>query len=337
MAGGKRAECAQRSRIGSGLVEESRVRVGVCMAYGGCHSESVNSRGSYMNTEPRGLKAHAGASLEKLRVGLSIARTGMAFKGRLIDELPVYYPSSYNYWRDPELTFSAANRLPGQLMHLLEIVEAPRTVEPLRLERPDADAVGRLGNLFDHYGSDKRRHGYHETYAAVIALLARTSSQLTVMEIGLGTNDPTRMSTMGRYGSPGASLRAFRDYLPEAKILGGDIDRKILFEEERISTGFVDQLDATSFGRLFDAVRATDVDLLIDDGLHSTEANLNTLGVGLSRVRPGGFIVIEDIPHRSLDVWRLVSRLLAQAGVPSMIVDCPGAYLHVSRVPQVGE
>lgn len=44
-------------------------------------------------------------------------------------------------------------------------------------------------------------------------------------------------------GVPGGSLRAYRDYLPNAKIYGAGIDASILFPEDRINTFVVDQLD----------------------------------------------------------------------------------------------
>ena len=70
---------------------------------------------------------------------------------------------------------------------------------------------------------------------------------MNILEIGLGTNNVDVVSNMGRDGIPGASLRAFRDYLINSKIYGADIDKSILFSEERIETYFVDQTNDTSF------------------------------------------------------------------------------------------
>ena len=39
-------------------------------------------------------------------------------------------------------------------------------------------------------------------------------------------------------GKPGASLRAWRDYFENALIYGADIDKNILFKENRINTFF---------------------------------------------------------------------------------------------------
>ena len=45
----------------------------------------------------------------------------------------------------------------------------------------------------------------------------------------MGTNNPNLVSTMGSSGRPGASLYAFKEYLPNAIIYGADIDKDILF------------------------------------------------------------------------------------------------------------
>ena len=68
-----------------------------------------------------------------------------------------------------------------------------------------------------------------------------------IFEIGLGTNYKNIVSNMGINGKPGASLRAFRDYCPNASVFGADIDKRILFEEERIKTFYVDQTDPVTF------------------------------------------------------------------------------------------
>jgi hypothetical protein len=41
---------------------------------------------------------------------------------------------------------------------------------------------------------------------------------------------------------PGGSLRTFQKYL-DANVYGADFDKKILFQEKRIKTFFVNQLD----------------------------------------------------------------------------------------------
>jgi hypothetical protein len=114
---------------------------------------------------------------------------------------------------------------------------------------------------------------------------------------------------MGTQGVPGASLRAFREYLPDAMIFGADVDKRILFQEGRIKTYFVDQTDLTSLESLGKNIPAS-FDLIIDDGLHSPNANLAVLTFGLEKLKNHGWLVIEDIPERAVPFWEVVAALL---------------------------
>jgi hypothetical protein len=53
------------------------------------------------------------------------------------------------------------------------------------------------------------------------------------------------------------------------------------------------------------------VDLLIDDGLHTTEANINSLMFALKSLKAGGFFVIEDVRDETLVVWNYVASIKA--------------------------
>jgi hypothetical protein len=105
-----------------------------------------------------------------------------------------------------------------------------------------------------------------------------------ILEVGLGTDNDAVASNMGAAGKPGASLRAFRELLPHARIYGADVDRSILFDEENIQTFFVDQTDFQSIDALDEAI-GHDFDLIIDDGLHSPDANLAMLIFAQKRLR----------------------------------------------------
>lgn len=152
-----------------------------------------------------------------------------------------------------------------------------------------------------------------------------------IFEIGLGTHNTDVVSNMGYYGKPGASLRAFRDFFPNAMIFGADIDRRVLFEEERIRTFYLDQSLDSTFAALPDDVRS-DLDLFIDDGLHATDANLRSLRFGCSMVRTGGFVVIEDIRQEALPVWQVVAALFGSEWSPR-IFKAASAYIFVCKKP----
>lgn len=115
---------------------------------------------------------------------------------------------------------------------------------------------------------------------------------------------------MGAHGKPGASLRAWRDYCPNAQVVGCDIDARVLFSEERISTFQLDQLSPISWNKFNAEVGREGFDLIIDDGLHSPLANLQTILQSHKILCKNGFLVIEDISIQSLPIWKILSMLL---------------------------
>jgi hypothetical protein len=190
-------------------------------------------------------------------------------------------------------------------LNLLQI-ETIEDVFGQGLEKKD-DCI-KLGNLFTNYGSDKATtHNYYLIYYSL--LHAKKQESLQILEIGVGTNNIDVMSNMGRFGKPGASLRAFRDFLPNANIYGADIDKRVLFQEERINTFFIDQ---TNIGILYSVKESfgnKKFDLIIDDGLHNSEANLNVIDFALDLLSANGVLIIEDIAERDLIYYKLLSKL----------------------------
>lgn len=172
----------------------------------------------------------------------------------------------------------------------------------------DPDSV-RLAELFRQYGSDKASsHDYYRVYAALLKSV--TDKPLNLLEIGLGTNHIDMPSNMGGAGSPGASLRAFRDMYPLAAVRGADIDTRILFEEDRIKTYFTDQTRPEALADLKQQLDPMRFDLIIDDGLHNTQANLNTMNFALALLKPDGVFVVEDAGEEDLYYYRIAAALL---------------------------
>ena len=182
-----------------------------------------------------------------------------------------------------------------------------------------------IKKYFDSYGCDKSlNHNYHFIYGTIINLLGNVSAML---EIGLGTTNTDVVSHMGKAWVPGASLRAFRDYLPNALIYGADIDKRILFEEERIKTYYVDQTNLISFNILENAINEK-LDLVIDDGLHSPNANIAVISFATNKIKKGGWIVIEDISDESLVFWQVFSKILPPQ-YSSYIIQCNNGLAYV--------
>lgn len=187
-----------------------------------------------------------------------------------------------------------------------------------------ADSVGKLRGLFELYGSDKHTHKYEEIYAR---LFQEGDSVSSLVEIGIGTNNEQVVSHMGKnHRGSGGSLRAFRDFFPNAQVVGLDIDRDALFKEERVSTFYFDQNGPTDQLSAL-GIQASSVDLFIDDGLHLFGANIKGLIHGLRYVRPGGWIAIEDLTENALGAWRMVVKLLSADGHRAQLVKAEGAHI----------
>lgn len=91
---------------------------------------------------------------------------------------------------------------------------------------------------------------------------------------------------------PGASLRMWRDYFPNAEIRGIDINPRVRFEEERIKTFWVSEQDLP--GRIFE----TTFDLVIDDGSHVPDNQESSAKALVPYLAPGGLYIIEDVNGR---------------------------------------
>lgn len=196
-----------------------------------------------------------------------------------------------------------------------------------RLTPPQA--VQDFSDAFQKHGSDKSTtHDYHKLYAT---LLHARNAVRRLVEIGIGTNNPTIMSNMGKHAAPGASLRAFEALLPVADVIGADIDASILFQSGRVRCVRCDQTSDDGFNDLKLALNGEPVDVLIDDGLHAVNANLRSLLFGLDVVRPGGHVVIEDIPDRLGWFWKMLIPMFARRH-ECHLVRCRSALVFVLRV-----
>lgn len=254
---------------------------------------------------------------------------------RIIECFPMFTPNSSGSIRErAALTIEAANQTLPRLLELLSLtgrkIEDPIQIESFLDSDDKRAAAEKLKELCDRYGSDKAHpHDYYWLYGSI---LVDRKAITALLEVGLGTNNPSVVSHMGRDGKPGASLRAFRDFLPNAQIYGVDVDQKILFSEDRIATFFVDQTQPRSFDAIADAVDAISFDLIIDDGLHSPSANLTTLLFAIEKLKPGGWLVIEDIPGPTLPVWQMIASLMPHP-YHSRVVAAKKAFLFtVQRV-----
>lgn len=154
-----------------------------------------------------------------------------------------------------------------------------------------------LEDYIEKYGSDKKISCHTNTYSFLFNNIR--ADVKSVLEIGIGTvADPESPSSFKGILSlfphyrPGGSLRAWRDYFPNATVHGIDIADDCKFEENRIKTYIFDSTDKEKCN---DNLNLETFDIIIDDGAHDAQSQIKTLANLFYRVRPGGYYIIEDI------------------------------------------
>ena len=171
-----------------------------------------------------------------------------------------------------------------------------------------ADFTAAVKVVFDTAGTDKARsdgldqsrigksvswHHYQETYASqFIRLYARYLR-----------GEPVRVAEIGVLN--GASLRAMMRILPFAELYGFDVS-KCGYDFSGVTMVTGDGYSAETWRSI-----PADFDLIIDDGSHRVEDMLRGIPVFVSHLRPGGVLMIEDIPQ--LDHAKSVMAVLPES------------------------
>lgn len=153
----------------------------------------------------------------------------------------------------------------------------------------------KLSYYVDKYGSDKNLSNYTEVYEAMFKDIRMSAT--SILEVGIGTLQPEIPSSFVGNPShyphykPGGSLRAWRDYFPNALVYGVDVAEDCRFEEERIKTSIFSSLDKVSASKFLED---KEFDVIVDDGLHTAIGQIETMKNFFHKVKNGGIYVIED-------------------------------------------
>ena len=137
--------------------------------------------------------------------------------------------------------------------------------------------------------------------------------KLSILEIGIGSINPSVPSTMrggdlGKVYQPGASIRGWLEYFPNAEIYCCDIDRDILnFDDPRVHPFFFDQTNELIMTSVTEdgILRDKKFDLIIDDGLHIFSVNCEVMKYLLPKLNPGGYYIVEDIIDTMYDYKKI--------------------------------
>ena len=141
--------------------------------------------------------------------------------------------------------------------------------------------VTKTCEAMDRHGSNKN-HRQHVIYCPFYDALFKDLSVIGLLEFGIGSQNNAFAFTMGGQPcKPGGSLRAWQELFPDAQIFGADIDKDVLFQEDKITTYFVDAFDFKSISDMWKTIHTdfTDqkIQIIVDDAHHTIAANLNFL------------------------------------------------------------
>jgi len=153
---------------------------------------------------------------------------------------------------------------------------------------------GRLDELATRHGTDKGpvdaagERGHHFTSVYFDHLVHMTETSFRMLEIGV---------------KDGASIRMWRDFFPQAEIVGIDINPKCARHAGcNVTVKIVDQGDLAAM-RAF-VTRAGGFDVIIDDGGHTMRQQIMSFEVLFPKLADGGIYFIEDTHTSYMQLFR---------------------------------
>lgn len=165
--------------------------------------------------------------------------------------------------------------------HLKKVLPVPlrRRLSPLAKIVYSTD----LNQLAAHFGTDKwGMHWYTQHYQRYFKPIRLR--KLNILEIGVGGYEK---SSIG-----GESLRMWKAFFPNSRIVGIDLCDKTHFSEHRIDVRQCDQTDAETLGKL--SAEYGGFDIIIDDGSHLNEHVVTTFHILFPLLRANGIYAVED-------------------------------------------
>lgn len=159
---------------------------------------------------------------------------------------------------------------------------------------PLCEIMGRCGSDKGSKDIEHSWHNYTTFYYSIFKDLRE--KPLRVFELGLGTNNINIPSNMGPNGKPGASLFGWSEFFHNSLIFGADIDTNILFNTDTIKTFHCDQTNPEIIKKMWiEPDLQENFDIIIEDGLHTFNANVCFFENSIHKLKPNGYFIIEDI------------------------------------------
>jgi hypothetical protein len=174
---------------------------------------------------------------------------------------------------------------------------------PFLAEKYKSDKGGLINEVKEMYR--RRPHSYLEIYELMFKSLKYSTKNIFECGIGVNSTESTILEALGKDVETviGGSLRMWKDYFPNAQIYGGDIDRSLIFQEDRISTDWLDQTSPEAIKNYFTKFDK-EFDLMIDDGYHEYHAGLCLFENAIDHLAKDGIYIIEDIKFSHLKLYQ---------------------------------
>lgn len=146
-----------------------------------------------------------------------------------------------------------------------------------------------LQSLVDNSRTDKNTsHSYLPVYETLFA--SKKDTAKTILEIGI---------------AQGGSIKLWRDYFSQAFIHAVDIyDAQELPQDLHSLPNVLCSTKTDAYSSDFLQTLQTPLDIVIDDGPHTLESQMQCLQSYLPKLAPDGILVIEDIQD-----WRHIEQL----------------------------
>ena len=206
-------------------------------------------------------------------------------------------------------------------------------------------ATNILAQHYDNYCSDKgtfwqSRHHYANAYNAFLHPIRGKIRH--VLEIGIGEDTAPSIATWLDYFNVAhiyaIDIKTRKEF--EYKKLNGEFG-KLLHHQSQFGCVYNDNMWLNKRAHLFLDTNASNVDemerinlpnefdLIIDDGSHVYRDQVNTLKYLFSRLRSGGFYIIEDLLVGSLP-WKRTNNL----DIPTNNTNCGGECYYPQRLDE---
>jgi len=115
------------------------------------------------------------------------------------------------------------------------------------------------------------------------------NEQIKIFEMGVGV--PACMGA----GSWAGSLLGWKEYFPNSTIFSADIDKDFLYNDDRITSYYVNQECSESINTMWKNIEEHTFDIIVDDGPHTYLSNILFYKKSIHKLKTNGIYIIEDI------------------------------------------